>query len=590
MKDIERLAETIFKTIDFKFKGKITLADKEGVYVNFDGQNAVIGGESETVFCRGCFLLAREINKGRQKFTIQQKAAFEKCGVMLDVSRNAVMKPSVVKEYINKTAALGMNMLMLYTEDTYEIKEYPYFGYMRGRYSIAELHEIDEYAKSMGVELIPCIQTLSHLSQYLKYNVTAEYRDTGDTLLVGEDKTYEFIDAAIKSVRSAFTSNRIHIGMDEAQNIGLGSYLAKHEYTPQDKLMTEHLKKVKGICEKYGFEPMMWSDMPFKLFSAGKEYYNADAAIPTEIFSDIELVYWDYYSHSEDKYSNMIKAHKKLRQDAIFAGGLGSWYGFLPWFDNVWQTSNAALNACKKENVKTVFTTVWGDDGNETNAAYGLPLLPIFSEYCYGGGTEEEIAEASELLTKIPFALTKVLNSVECIEDTEFRVKEWIYSDILYDYGKSAEKCVRLPEIYRNKKEILSKYAQKDDYFKYAEKIFAICEIKSRMRTELRAKYKNGDTDYLKITAEDTIPKLIGIYEELYELHRRQWEKTYKPFGWEILSYRYGGVIMRMKEAKEKLLSYIRKDTENIPELDADTLNVNSTTAAVRTLSPSLMI
>lgn len=412
-------------------------------------------------------------------------------------------------------------------------------------------------------------------------------------MLVNEDKTYEFIDAAIKSVRAAFTSNRIHIGMDEAQNVGLGSYLVKHEYTPQYKLMTEHLKKVKEICKKYGFEPMMWSDMPFKLFSGNKEYYNADTAIPTDktgIFSEIELVYWDYYNHSEDKYLNMIKAHKKLRQNVIFAGGIGSWYGFLPWFDNVWITSNAALNACKKENVKTVFATVWGDDGNETNAMYGLPLLPIFSEYCYGDGTEKEIADASELLTKIPFELTKLLNGVECMDDTEFRVKEWIYSDILYDYGKSAEKCVGLPSLYKKKKEILSPYAEKNDYFKYAEKIFAICEIKSRLRVELRTKYKNGDTDYLKMTAEDTIPKLIGIYEELYKLHRRQWEKTYKPFGWEILSCRYGGVIMRMKEAEEKLFSYIKNDTETIPEFEVDTLNVNSTTAAVRTLSPSLMI
>ena len=30
---------------------------------------------------------------------------------------------------------MGLNSLMLYMEDTYEIPEYPYFGHLRGRYS-----------------------------------------------------------------------------------------------------------------------------------------------------------------------------------------------------------------------------------------------------------------------------------------------------------------------------------------------------------------------------------------------------------------------------------------------------------------------
>ena len=67
-----------------------------------------------------------------------EKIPFRHFGTMVDMSRNAVMNVSGVKKWIDVTSDLGYNTLMLYTEDTYEIADSPYFGYMRGRYSKAE--------------------------------------------------------------------------------------------------------------------------------------------------------------------------------------------------------------------------------------------------------------------------------------------------------------------------------------------------------------------------------------------------------------------------------------------------------------------
>ena len=71
--------------------------------------------------------------------------------VMLDCSRNAVMSVEGVKSFIDKISAMGYNALQLYTEDTYEITEEPLFGYMRGRYTKAELKEIDAYCKTRNI-------------------------------------------------------------------------------------------------------------------------------------------------------------------------------------------------------------------------------------------------------------------------------------------------------------------------------------------------------------------------------------------------------------------------------------------------------
>ncbi|MBQ5591086.1 MAG: hypothetical protein IIU65_05340 [Clostridia bacterium] len=58
---------------------------------------------------------------------------FKHFGVMLDCSRNAVLKVDTVKSYIDILERLGYNTLMLYTEDTYEVDNQPYFGYLRGK-------------------------------------------------------------------------------------------------------------------------------------------------------------------------------------------------------------------------------------------------------------------------------------------------------------------------------------------------------------------------------------------------------------------------------------------------------------------------
>ena len=85
-------------------------------------------------------------------------------GVMLDCSRNGVMKPEAVKRMIDCLQKMGYNALELYTEDTFEVEGEPYFGYLRGRYTGAELKELDLYAAAHGIELIPCIQTLAHFT------------------------------------------------------------------------------------------------------------------------------------------------------------------------------------------------------------------------------------------------------------------------------------------------------------------------------------------------------------------------------------------------------------------------------------------
>ena len=127
---------------------------------------------------------------------------FETLGVMIDMSRNAVMSIDGLKRFLPLLKKMGYNCVMLYTEDTYEVDGEPYFGYMRGRYSKEEMREIDDFAYSIGIEAIPCIQTLAHLNAYKRWR-TVPF-DYDDILLTDDDRTYRLITSMFKTNKFPF--------------------------------------------------------------------------------------------------------------------------------------------------------------------------------------------------------------------------------------------------------------------------------------------------------------------------------------------------------------------------------------------------
>lgn len=49
------------------------------------------------------------------------------------------------------------------------------------------------------MELVPCIQTLAHLEQFLQWNENIDMRDNDTCLLVDEPKVYDFIAAELRA-------------------------------------------------------------------------------------------------------------------------------------------------------------------------------------------------------------------------------------------------------------------------------------------------------------------------------------------------------------------------------------------------------
>ena len=512
-------------------------------------------------------------------------------GVMLDASRNGVMKLEELKKFARLLASFGYDCIQLYTEDTYEVDGEPYFGYMRGRYTQAELKEFDSYCASLGIELTPCIQTLAHTGSLFRWDAYADMRDLGDIYLVGEEKTYAFLDKLFATAAKTFSSRRINIGMDEAHMVGLGKYLDKHGYQDRFSILIEHLNRVVEIAKKYGFRPMMWSDMFFRLANGGSYYganYDGDVALPEEMIQavpeGVDLVYWDYYSFNDTCVPRMLDKHALFKNKTVFGGGAWCWKGFAP--DNkftLYRMMLPAIKVCKQKGVTETLVTMWGDNGKECSFYAVLPSLYKIAKEWFK--KEDEVLDEDALkaefktLTGAEFDDMMTLDDVDYVDgaiEHETPSKYMLYSDLLlglYDSTVRGDEG----EYYRALKERHAVNKNRNGEFGYLfsvqETLCAVLEDKFCLGVQLRESYQKKDTGALFecLKKMKALPQKVDAF---YEAVKTTWEKENKPFGFEILQYRLGGLSFRIKECAKKVEAYLSREIERIEELEQDLLDV----------------
>lgn len=502
-------------------------------------------------------------------------------GVMLDNSRNAVMKPEQVKKFVDYIAPMGYNSIQLYTEDTYEVDGEPYFGYLRGRYTKEELKDIDAYCKAKGVELIPCVQTLAHLERIFRW--TEEYwpiRDQADVLLVEEERTYTLIENIFATLAECFTSRRVNIGMDEAHFLGRGKYLDKHGYVNRFDIISKHLKKVLEIADKYGFRCMMWSDMFLRLANDDNYYaYNVTDKAIESVPSNVDLIYWDYYHTDKKIYDKMIDAHKKLVDtDRVwFAGGAWTWKGFAPDNGFTQKTMRLAMRSCREKGVENIFITVWGDDGKECSFFSILPSL-YYVKQVYDGVTNMQIIkDGFKELTGLDYDAMSSLdipNNADMYEGNGNLCKYLLYNDpFLGSFDLNVEEG--LNEKFASCARKLGRRKEKGGEFGYIfDSLKALCEVlslKAELGVKLRAAYKAGDKASLAELSKD-MKKIEVRLDKFYAAFRKLWFTENKPHGFDVQDIRIGGVMRRMKSCRETVEGFVKGEISEIPELSENLL------------------
>ena len=511
---------------------------------------------------------------------------FKTFGTMLDCSRNAVMTAESVKRWIDLTAKLGCNTLHLYMEDTYEVDGQPYFGHLRGRYSKAELKQIDAYAAAHGMQVIPCIQTLAHVNALFHWPVYREIRDAADILLTGDERTYALVDGMFRTLRECLRTNIVNIGMDEADLLGLGKYLTLHGYRDRFSILMEHLRRVSEMAKKYGFELLMWGDMFFRL--AGGDYFtnfNQDpelGEIPEEVRQlvpeNIHLVYWDYFSRDRQSYERNIDAHNAIKSGSWFAGGLWTWAGFAPHNTFSIATMREAMKACHAKGVENVVMTMWGDNGAECSKFAVLPALFTVSQMAQDIDDVETIHANFEREFGIPFEAFRALDLIGTQNDSAEAIynpeKYLLYCDPFMGQFDNRVKSGDAAG-YADCAARLAVYADHAEYgylFRSLRALCAFLSVKADLGIRTRAAYLSGDKKAAKALSTDYDAALERL-DAFYAAYEQQWMHENKPQGFDVVDLRIGGQRQRLLHCRDRLLAYAEGRLDRIEELEEPVLD-----------------
>ena len=528
-------------------------------------------------------------------------STFDTLGAMIDVSRGRVLKVDYLKGRFDRMKKMGYNAVMLYTEDVFKLEGEPKWGYMRGGYTLEEMKDLKAHADKIGFKMIPCVETLGHLEQPFRWAEYADVRNTGSTILVGEEKSYALIDKIVAFWAKAVGGTRIHLGMDEAWGFAGAKYEKKNGKRPGVDVFLDHLNRVNAICAKHGFtEPIIWSDMFYRLASPRHDYYDpeakADPALAARIPKNMRLCYWDYYHDRQDYYEGMIEGHRSLGSEPILAGGIQIWSHFFHDREKTLATMSSFLAAARKKGCKEFFFTLWGDDGATAFQEVAEEGLFACAELAHGRTAEptEENVKRFKAITGYDYRSMARLGDVN-----RHYADEWpdmiqeasiLYDDPLF-CGNYRNYLVRKPSETTDRRFYCAHYkdaAWRDD----GEKVWAdYCAVlkdcadltgippaaaalvrtlrdKANYEADLLAAWKTKDRAALTRIAERDLPDLIASMKVFIELYRTDWYRTSQPFGFELIQKRNAAALARLEEAQRRLDDWIAGRIPTIEELD----------------------
>ena len=533
-------------------------------------------------FFRALSLILEQLSAGKTEFELHEAVFFPTMGTMFDLCQgNFALNIPFFQSVLRRMAVMGMNICMLYCEDTIAVPEEPYCGYMRARYSYDELKALDDYADALGIELVPAVQTLAHLHDVLKWDVYRQIREDDDCMVPEDEATYTFVRHMLTAASAPFRSRRIHIGMDEAMGLGRGTYLDRNGCVPREEIMRRHLKRVLEITKELDLEPILFSDM-----FGGSNSADLDARPdPAEFIPDVFFHFWNYYKTDPEWYRRQLQWHKKLGR-VIFAGGIWTWKGFGPNWARTLATTKAALDACREEGISEIIATTWGDSGTESDFRLNLWGMQLFAEYAFHAEVTPELHRRRLLtctgLSYDDLMLLQQLDEVPGVEPGNPRSRNpskfLLWQDPLTGLFDNNIRGVGIRAHYEALEPKLAAAVHPgpgEDVFRLYHLLVQCLCLKSELGIQLYDAYHAHDAAALARLEQKTIPELLRLVRLLRAQQMRCWMQTCKMLGWEILDMRYGSLLTRLETAAERLRQYRTGEADRIEELEEVRLPFN---------------
>lgn len=588
----EELAEAARETLPMmdmeEGTGGVVIAAEqaEGLHMYFAEDGTLVIGHSKlNEFFRGVGYIRYVL---KTKTEVKETLNADCLSYLLADGTNMV----TTKKLIRYLALMGYNCFNLSIPP--QVEKHPFMTHQAWRFTKDELKELIAYGKRFGVSVMLFLPTLAHMESILRWPCYGPLKDTADALYVGKEEVYEFLDDIFAAAAECLDDDyrRVHLGMDEAYNLGLGARLYDKGFEKKSDLMAEHLRRVVDICKKYNIEPIIYGDMFIRPFNHGG-IFSDTVEIPQEVFDNVPdgvmIQFWHYYNcYGSDWYKrifdHLFEQHMRFARKNPVGYLASNWKctGFVPANDYAMQACDYQAKKCMELGVRDVTISAWPDDGSEASNMAIFPSTFLFAERFYG--CFGEIDQRFEDLFCMNFADYMSMEDINrvpgCPDYNAHGIMSWpkimLYDDPMCGlYDKHIDvSCKQYFEELAPKLE----HCKENPHFGYIfETVQAMCEVlknKATMSIEMREAYLAGDRETLEawIGKMDVI---IADIRKFADCFSTQWMKEHQYWGLERMDTRFGGLIQRMYTTQKLLRAYLdgeldRLDAFEEPVLYAD--------------------
>jgi hexosaminidase len=338
---------------------------------------------------------------------VEDYPSYEKRMLMIDVARK-FFTVDELKDFIRAMAWVKMNELHLHLSDNswggysayrLESEKYPELTAKDGYYSWEDIRELQDFAHSYGISIVPEIDSPGHSLAFtsirpdLKSNwLTPNYLD------ITNKDTYHFMEEILDEVIPHFDSPDFHLGTDEYRINSIKNDSIKTHVGETFRKYINHFNKV---VRKHGKNTRIWSGfehMPGK----------------TEIDNDITIDMWET-SDAKDKSNKGYEIINSSHYYTYIVPG-APYYGvnekfiYEEWTPEIFSDKteqNLDKNSTGLKGSKMHIWTDFGPTGYSIQeiARLSIPSMMVFSEKMWGTKAYESIVDFKNVqntLMRIP--------------------------------------------------------------------------------------------------------------------------------------------------------------------------------------------
>lgn len=304
--------------------------------------------------------------------SIEDSPAFERRGVMLDVSRDRVPRMDYLFRLVERLAEWKLNELQLYFEHAFAYRDHERVWRGVDPFTPDEIRALDRHCASHGIELVPNQQSFGHLHHWLKH---AEYRHlaevpegivhpflgAGETqaepfsLCPTDPESLAFLGRLYDELLPCFTSGDVNVGLDETIDLDGGVRQGRSAAAVRAKgvgrVYLDFLESVHGLVSARGKRMQFWADI----------LLHHPELVP-EVPKDAVAMLWGYEADHPFERETQTLAEAGL--PFYVCPGTSSWQSIGGRSDNMLANVASAAKWGSARGARGLLVTDWGDRGH----------------------------------------------------------------------------------------------------------------------------------------------------------------------------------------------------------------------------------